>query len=371
MKRISEFNSHNEDEEKISYKPIPVRELLIELKDTSELMLDLAYSSILFDDEELAEEVLELEKRMDYLVKLLQINCMAASRSVKDAENLLPILSIASAIDKISDAAGDLAIITLKKIKVHPLVREAFSRASEKLTCIRVKTDSELAGTKIGGSKILSDIGVDIIAIRRGKNLIVDPDEDDVIIEGDVLYARGTAKSIEELEEVGEEVECRYTGIEGITPKELEEAVKKLVELKDTSELMLDLAYSSILLGSSELAEEVLFLEEYMDEKHTEFELYILSMKPMLDDTKGVLGLIRMSLATEEIADAAAKIADTLISARGLHPVLKKSLEEADEVIVKVDVPEGSPIIGKTLKEISMQSSTGVWIVAIMRDGRW
>jgi uncharacterized protein with PhoU and TrkA domain len=371
LKRLSEFDSFDESEEKISYKPIPVRELLVELKDTSELMLDLAYSSILFDDKELAEEVLELEERMDYLVQLLQINCMAASRSVKDAESLLPILSIASATDKISDAAGDLAVITLREIKTHPLVREVFGRVSERLTRIKVEADSGLAGMRIGGSELLSDLGVDIIAIRRGKSLIVDPDEDDVILEGDVLYARGTAKGIEEFKEMGEEMLYGYPSIEGLTARELEEAVRRLVELKDTSELMLDLAYSSILLGSRELAEEVLVLEEYMDERHTEFELFILSKKPMLEDTRGVLGLIRMALVTEEIADAAAEIANTLLIGRELHPVLRKSLEEADEVTVRVEVPEGSPIVGKTLREVSMQSSVGIWIVAVKRGERW
>ncbi len=371
MKRLSEFDSFDENEEKISYKPIPVRELLVELKNTSELMLDLAYSSILFDDKELAEEVLELEERTDYLVQLLQIDCMAASRSVKDAERLLPVLSIASATDKISDAAGDLAVITLKEIKVHPLIREVFGRVSERLTCIKVKADSELAGTRVGDSELLSDLGVDIIAIRRGRNLIVDPDEDDVIVEGDTLYARGTARGIEEFKEMGEEIIYSYPSIEGLTARELEEAVRKLAELKDTSELMLDLAYSSILLGSRELAEEVLALEEYMDEKHTEFELFILSKKPMLEDTRGVLGLIRMALVTEEIADAAAEIASTLLIGRELHPVLRRSLEEADEVTVRVEVPEGSPIAGKTLKEIGMQSSVGIWIVAVKRGERW
>jgi uncharacterized protein with PhoU and TrkA domain len=45
--------------------------------------------------------------------------------------------------------------------------------------------------------------------------------------------------------------------------------VDKLVELKDTSELMMDLAYSSLLLNSHELAEEVQELEEHIDELHT------------------------------------------------------------------------------------------------------
>ena len=47
--------------EKIAYKPIPVRELLVEMKNLSELMIDLAYSAALFNDKELAEDVLALE----------------------------------------------------------------------------------------------------------------------------------------------------------------------------------------------------------------------------------------------------------------------------------------------------------------------
>jgi len=41
--------------EKIEYKPIPVSELLLELKNLSELMIDLAYSAALFNDKELAD----------------------------------------------------------------------------------------------------------------------------------------------------------------------------------------------------------------------------------------------------------------------------------------------------------------------------
>ncbi|MBC7130962.1 potassium channel protein, partial [Candidatus Bathyarchaeota archaeon] len=61
-------------------------------------------------------------------------------------------------------------------------------------------------------------------------------------------------------------------------PQEISETlVKKLAELKNTSELMLNLAYSALLLNSKELAEEVEQLEEYMDDLHTEFELLALS----------------------------------------------------------------------------------------------
>jgi len=58
-----------------------------------------------------------------------------------------------------------------------------------------------------------------------------------------------------------------------------EKICNDLVELKDTSELMMDMAYSALLLNSHQLAEEVLELEDRMDRLHTEFELMVLSAK--------------------------------------------------------------------------------------------
>ena len=46
-------------------QPRNVKELLVELKDASELMVDLAYAAVFFNEEDLAEEVEELEERMD------------------------------------------------------------------------------------------------------------------------------------------------------------------------------------------------------------------------------------------------------------------------------------------------------------------
>ena len=81
-----------------------------------------------------------------------------------------------------------------------------------------------------------------------------------------------------------------------------------LVVLKDTSELMMNLAYSALLLNSRELAEEVQLLEDKVDGLHTEFELQVLSSLSDHEDLRGLLGLIRMGVVTERIADAAAEI---------------------------------------------------------------
>jgi uncharacterized protein with PhoU and TrkA domain len=154
------------------------------------------------------------------------------------------------------------------------------------------------------------------------------------------------------------------------TQKKFEEIVKRFVDLKDTSELMIDLAYSSLLLNSRELAEEVQKLEEYMDKLHTEFELLVLSSKFKKEEAKGFLGLIRLGVVTEKIADAAAQIAEVVLRGLEPHPVLKLAIEEAEETITYVQVAENSVLTNKTLKDARIPEETGMWILAIKRGDK-
>ncbi|MBC7130963.1 potassium channel protein [Candidatus Bathyarchaeota archaeon] len=190
--------------EKVRYKPIPIRELLTEMKDISELMIDLAYSAALFHSKELAEEVLELESYVDNLAYLLNMNAMLAARDAEDAEALLTVTTVANATDKISDAAADMAMLVLKGIGVHPLIRKAFQKVEEHLTRVKVEANSYFVDKTVGELKLAPAIGVDVIAIRRGRKWIIDPDEEEVIREGDILIARGAPAGIDEFEDVAE-----------------------------------------------------------------------------------------------------------------------------------------------------------------------
>ncbi len=186
--------------EKIEYKPIPVRDLLVEIKDLSELMIDLAYSAALFHSHALAEEVLEMEKRVDNLAYILDMNAMIAARDAEDAEALVGVSAVAAAADKISDAAGDIAAIVMQEIGVHPIVREAFEKVEERLTRAEVKPGSVLAKKQLGELELAAKMGIDIIAIRRDKAWIINPKDDERIAEGDVLIARGAPLGTKELE---------------------------------------------------------------------------------------------------------------------------------------------------------------------------
>ena len=156
-----------------------------------------------------------------------------------------------------------------------------------------------------------------------------------------------------------------------MTQERFKQIIDDLVKLKDTSELMLDLAYSSILLNSRELAEEVQALEEYMDNLHTRFELHVLSSGFKPEESKDFLGLIRLGVVTEEIADAAAELAEVVLRELEPHPVLKLVIKEAEETVTSAQVSESSPVNGKTLREAKIPDKTGMWVLVIKRGKNW
>ena len=156
-----------------------------------------------------------------------------------------------------------------------------------------------------------------------------------------------------------------------ITEEHFKKIVDKLVLLKDTSELMIDLAYSSLLLNSQALAEEVADLENHMDNLHTDFELLVLSSGFTPKESKDFLGLIRLGVVTEKIADAAMEIADVVLRGLEPHPILRLVIEEAEETVTKVTVSETSTVVGKTIRDAQLQEETGMWVLVIRRGNLW
>jgi uncharacterized protein with PhoU and TrkA domain len=181
--------------ERIEYTPVSVRETLILMKDISELMIDLAYSAALFNNRELAEEVMELERKMDTLVYVLNMNLMLAARDREDAETLAGVAKVGSLTNSISDAAADISGMVLRGIGIHPIVREVFQRTEEHLARARVSEDSIFAGRTVDDLELAAEVGVDIIAIRRGKHWMINP-EKEMVMPDDILLARGTESGL-------------------------------------------------------------------------------------------------------------------------------------------------------------------------------
>jgi len=134
--------------------------------------------------------------------------------------------------------------------------------------------------------------------------------------------------------------------------------------------MMVDLAHSAFICGSEEVAEQVLKMEDVVDTLHIEFELELLKLKDRFKPEE-VLGSIRLAMAAEELADAAARIAMLVKKGVRAHPVVKMALEEADETIAQVRVSGDSVVCGRTIGDLGLEDDLGIRIVAVKRGERW
>src|SRR6266516_7099929 len=130
-------------------QPRNVKELLVEAKDVSELMVDLAYAAVFFSDEKLAEEVEVLEQRMDGYLRRLREVAMLAARSPEDAEGMAGVLHLAAAMEKIGDAASDIARVVHAKLGIPAALRVDLRHADEIVLRVRVREEAPCVGRSL------------------------------------------------------------------------------------------------------------------------------------------------------------------------------------------------------------------------------
>ena len=100
--------------------PRNLKAMLSESKDTSELMVDLAYAALFFDDEAMATEVHELEERLSDLVHEMREICVLAARSPREAEQMSSVLHLVSAIERLANAAVDVTRVVTHRLGIPP-----------------------------------------------------------------------------------------------------------------------------------------------------------------------------------------------------------------------------------------------------------
>ncbi len=351
----------------IEYEPISVKDVLIEMKDTAELLIDLSYSAVLHRNEDLAREVLRLEARMDHLEMRARMSLLMAARNPTDAEQLAPVLGIVAATDQISDAAGDIAKIILEDIGLPEAMRTALPEAVESLVRGVVASDSTYAGTTLGAIDLESETGVRIIALRRGDEWLFNPDAETKIAADDVALLRGPEAAIGDVYEAI--TGTAYTPPEPVQPDipDLERAVDTIVHMKNLSELAVDLAYSSVLFDSTALAEEVKNLEIEVDAMESRFEAWTLQAAADAEDPVQLRGLIHLGSSTEVISDAAVDIAEGVLRKIDVHPVVRMAVEESDEMINRVEIESGSELDGTAVTAGVPDADSTMSAIAIRR----
>ncbi len=355
--------------------PRTVKDLLVDIRDTTELMVDLAYSAILYNNEDIAEEVLELESKVLDLLKQIRVVSVLAARRVEDAEKVSSILHIANAGQKISSAAGDISSLVLRGFKLSDeIVNLILYHSEETVVRVRVPEDSEIAGKTLGEVRLHTRTGMRVIAIKRGFSWIFNPDRDTVVYKDDLLFARGDPYAVPRFYEVvtGKAVPMPPEP-EDIKIEELDKAVDLLIEMKNLSELAVDLSYSSLLYGNSDIALEVVYLEEIMDNMKFEIEKNVLMCSSHFSEEqlKPLMSIIEIAYCSELIADAARDISEVLLDKMDIPAIFKEAMRETDEVLTLITVSENSPLNGKTLGEARVESNTGMHVVAIKRKNEW
>jgi uncharacterized protein with PhoU and TrkA domain len=351
-----------------------LKDMLTEAKNTSELMVDLAYAAIFYNSEDLSEEVFRLEERLNALVFDMRSLAIFAARSHADAEQMAGILQVVQDIEKIGNAAFDIAKIVVKKLGIPRELLHDIPEAEEIPSRVRVHPESPLDGRSLGDLDLPVETGMRPIAIRSDTEWNFDPDPGDVLRAGDVIFLQGPPEGVAEIRELAGAPPLPTAPEPGGTAgplSELERAVDILIEMKNLSEVAVGLAYSALLYYDAGLAREVVAIEDEMDEMRYRIERWILLAASHIEDPPRLRGMLHLATAAEAISDGAQEMVWIVEEGEEIHPVLSAAVEESDEVVLKLTVSPGSPADGKTLGALQLETETGMHELAVNRGGRW
>src|SRR5204862_626668 len=272
------------------------------------------------------------------------------------------VLGIVSAIERMGSSAVDVARIVTHRLGIPNALVADLAAAEEVSHRVRVREDSAMAHRRLCDLELPTEVGMRVVALRRGKEWSIDPDGDEVLLPNDVLITRGPGGGITELRELAGAPEWRTGTFEEDTAiTDLDRAVDVLVEMKNISEVAVGLAYSAVLFKDQGLAAEVNHLEDRLDEMKERLEVWVLRSASDTLDPSALRGLLHLGQAAEEIGDAAQQMVWLIDEGEELHPILAIALGDADEVVVRVPVDVGSAADGATLARLRLETETGFY----------
>lgn len=169
-----------------------VEEIVLEIKDKSELGVDLAYSSIIYDNKNIAKEVYDLEDFIDNLYQELQKKTLeSVGKKELGIDDALSILRLAECGEKIADAAQEIADVELRDVELHPILKMSIRDSDVVFTRVQVQEDSILCNKTLGQLKLRSETGMHIIAMRHNDKWLYGPNKNTRIDSMDILFAKG------------------------------------------------------------------------------------------------------------------------------------------------------------------------------------
>ena len=353
-------------------RPRSLRVMLAEAKDTSELMTDLAYAAVYFNDPGMCEEVVQLEERLNDLVQDMRAVCILAVRRPKEAEAMASVLAVISAIEGIGNAAIDITRIVTHRLGIPAELIADLSNAEEVSHRVWVREGSHLAHRPLSAMELPVATGMRVMAVRRDRSWITEIDGELVILPGDVLFLRGSPAGLVRLHELAaaptwDPPKATTTG--ALT--DLDRAVDVLVEMKNISEAAVGLAYSALALRDAGLAAEVGHLADRLDAMKDHLQLWVLRAAADDVDPSPLRGLLQLSHVAESLGNQANQMVWLIREDWDLHPIMAMALGEADVVVMRVPISAGSAADGATIAEMQLDIEPGFHVLAILRGGRY
>mgnify|MGYP001626429428 CR=1 FL=1 len=179
-----------------------IKEEFVELIEKAELSIDLAYSAIIFNNAEIAEDVLEVFESVNELYWKLQKNILLLAKNLVKPEKLAPMLVAIHNLREISKSSLLLSDLVLRGLPTHEVLSSIFTSSDETFIKIQVTPAGKLAGKTIKECRIQDNTGMRIICIKRGQAWIHGPTGDAKIEAGDILFAKGPIEGEEALKQL-------------------------------------------------------------------------------------------------------------------------------------------------------------------------
>ncbi len=178
-----------------------VMRLFLEMKDTSELMVDLAYSSLLYNDMDIAAEVEHLGDQVDEMsgrLKRLSVETMAT----KSTDATLMLLRMDSFVNAIADSANSICDVVLRDIESHPVLKQSIVESDVGIFRVEIGPKSILVCKELKDIRLATETGMWAIAIKRGAGWIYGPESDQDVLAGDVIFVKGPADSMKKMKKL-------------------------------------------------------------------------------------------------------------------------------------------------------------------------
>lgn len=166
-------------------------DVLVEMKNVSEVAVGLAYSALVLRDQGLAAEVNHLEDRLDEMKERLELWVLRAAQEHLDPSALRGLVHLAQAAEEIGDAAQQLVWLVEADEELHPILAIGLGDADEVVVQVPVAPGSPADGRSLQTLCLETETGFYLLAIRRGGRYIYRPRATAVLQAGDDLIATG------------------------------------------------------------------------------------------------------------------------------------------------------------------------------------